>query len=126
MTRTTQETIDLVERCWGEDEDTAYALTFFLEDQNKINDVVTNDLIFNRYNTIDSWKELASAILNDDALIDELDPEYREKLEEFVETDHYSEKEIGQFFIKDNWAFDEDNCVAIGFDDEIDVTTHER
>lgn len=119
--------IDLIENTWGEGEEVALALIYFFDGNEEIiNEVIEKELIFNRYIwDISSWIDLGWALINDDCLdLENAEPEYFNELKSYL--DDNDENAVRDMLLQNNWAIDQENDVAIGFDSNIEVIHHER
>lgn len=110
--------LEILNRTWGEDEDTLDALIAFIDDYDTIKDIITHDLSGNRYTCVCTWQELASEIINDEALDD-----YEEK--DFLNRMFENTATIKDYLTRQGWCLDTENSVAILFDDNIDIVCYE-
>ena len=110
--------LEILNRTWGEDEDTLDALIAFIDDYDTIKDIITYDLSGNRYTCVCTWQELASEIINDEAL-----DNYKEK--DFLNRMFENTATIKYYLIRQGWCLDTENSVAILFDDNIDIVCYE-
>lgn len=55
---------------------------------------------------------------------------YEEELEKAIDEDynesyHQNDNKVRSFLLKDNWALDKENGVALGFDEDVELQTQE-
>lgn len=126
---------DFIYKNWGESyEDSvniAQSIERFVGDFDKIEDLVIREKLFNKYYDTFSWIELGFNILDDIRENDMLCGEnYEEELEKAIDEDynesyHQNDNKVRSFLLKDNWALDKENGVALGFDEDVKLQTQE-
>ena len=126
---------DFIYKNWGESyEDSvniAQSIERFVGDFDKIEDLVIREKLFNKYYDTFSWTELGFNILDDIRENDMLCGEnYEEELEKAIDEDYnesyyQNDNKVRSFLLKDNWALDKENGVALGFDEDVKLQTQE-
>lgn len=126
---------DFIYKNWGESyEDSvniAQSIERFVGDFDKIEDLVIREKLFNKYYDTFSWIELGFNILDDIRENDMFCEEnYEEELEKAIDEDynesyHQNDNKVRSFLLKDNWALDKENGVALGFDEDVELQTQE-
>ena len=126
---------DFIYKNWGESyEDSvniAQSIERFVGDFDKIEDLVIREKLFNKYYDTFSWIELGFNILDDIRENDMFCEEnYEEELERAIDEDynesyHQNDNKVRSFLLKDNWALDKENGVALGFDEDVELQTQE-
>lgn len=107
---------ELIEDLWGEDEEDAKAfarIIFAHVAPSERETVVTDDLIFNRYNGITSYGELAEEILADDWDCCDME-NYLSQLQSAIDNNTTE-----TFLKEDGWHIDTEYGGALGLDEEV-------
>lgn len=108
--------VQLIENFWGEDTEQAEAfarlIVTYVKPESR-EDVVRLDLFFNRYNSPQSYEELAQELMEDECLQED-NEDYFDELTKAVENNLEE-----SFLAKDGWRIDSEYGGAIGFDPEI-------
>ena len=115
------ELIELINKHWdcGDPETVASSLIrLFDTDEDLIRSIVVKDRIFNRYEDVFSWLDLAAEIIDESFLL-EMDLDFEESLEEALEENN--EDECKNLLLSQNWCLDIVNGVAFGFDEDIKI-----
>lgn len=115
---------DYVNKEWGEDEDVSNALLNIVWDTNEIYKAINEDLIGNRFTSINNWYDLAVEIL------DEMEkfPGFYENGDSANVIDNAMEN--GEEVLRDvligyGWTLDRENGVALLIDPFVKLKTHE-
>lgn len=113
--------IELINKYWDCSDPELVAnslIELFDTNEDLIRSIVVEDRIFNRYEYVFSWLDLAAEIIDESFLL-EMDLDFEESLEEALEENN--EDECKNLLLSQNWYLDAENGVAFGFDEDIKI-----